>query len=72
VQGLKVQGLKKCPAVIRRAWEAGRGWELSSEAGAAAVEYGLLVALIAVVVIGVVGVLGGQLTTVFQAAIDGF
>ncbi len=35
------------------------------EKGAAAVEYGLLVALIAAVIIGIVTTLGGQLTTAF-------
>jgi pilus assembly protein Flp/PilA len=75
VPGLKfggvVKGLKKCRAVMRRASEAGRWGNLSSEAGATAVEYGLLVALIATVIIGVVGVLGDQLITVFQSVIDG-
>ena len=70
MQGLKVQGRKKWRAVRRRAWEAGREWEPSSEAGAAAVEYGLLVALIAVVIIVAVGVLGGQLIPGFQSVID--
>lgn len=45
---------------------------LSSEAGATAVEYSLLLALIATAIIGVVEVLGGQLIPGFQAAIDGF
>jgi pilus assembly protein Flp/PilA len=39
--------------------------ELSSEKGATAVEYGLLVALIAAVIIAIVATLGGQLNTTF-------
>lgn len=42
-----------------------------SEAGATAVEYSLLVALIASVIIGVVTALGLQLVPGFQAVIDG-
>lgn len=45
---------------------------LSSEAGATAVEYSLLLALIASAIVGVVAILGGQLLPGFQAAIDGF
>jgi pilus assembly protein Flp/PilA len=71
VQGLKVQGLKESGAVVRRARDAAPWGKLSSDAGAAAVEYGLLVALIAVVIIGAVGVLGGQLIPGFQSVIDG-
>lgn len=37
-----------------------------TEDGAAAVEYGLLVALIAAVIVVIVGVLGGQVTAMFQ------
>lgn len=40
--------------------------ELSSEKGATAVEYGLLVALIAAVIIAVVATLGGQVNTAFN------
>jgi pilus assembly protein Flp/PilA len=43
---------------------------LTNEAGATAVEYGLLVALIAVVIIGVVTLLGGQLRNVFQTVVN--
>lgn len=41
-----------------------------SERGAAAVEYGLLVALIAVAVIATVATLGGHLNTAFQSVVD--
>ncbi|WP_426990065.1 Flp family type IVb pilin [Pseudarthrobacter sp. Y6] len=44
---------------------------LSSEAGATAVEYSLLVAFIATVIIGSVGALGNQLIPGFQSVIDG-
>ena len=44
----------------------------SDERGAAAVEYGMLVALIAAVVIGIVFTLGGQIHDAFQAVSDGF
>lgn len=37
----------------------------TSEKGATAVEYGLLVALIAAVIIGIVATLGGQINTAF-------
>ncbi|QCB96754.1 Flp family type IVb pilin [Arthrobacter sp. PAMC25564] len=57
---------------MRRASEAGRWGNLSTEAGATAVEYALLVALIAAAIIAVVGTLGGQLITGFQSVIDGF
>ena len=40
------------------------------EAGASAVEYGLLVALIAVVIIGAVTALGGAINNQFTAAAD--
>jgi pilus assembly protein Flp/PilA len=50
---------------------AGRWGKFSSEAGATAVEYGLLVALIAAVIIGIVSTLGGQLITGFQSVVDG-
>jgi pilus assembly protein Flp/PilA len=39
--------------------------EFSSEKGATAVEYGLLVALIAAVIIAIVATLGGQLNSTF-------
>ncbi len=38
-----------------------------SEAGATAVEYGLLVALIAAVIVVIVGTLGGQINTAFTS-----
>ena len=41
------------------------------ERGAAAVEYGMLVALIAAVIIGVVFTLGGDIKTAFEAVING-
>jgi pilus assembly protein Flp/PilA len=40
------------------------------EAGASAVEYGLLVSLIAVAIIVAVGALGGKLQTTFQNTAD--
>ncbi|APX03147.1 Flp family type IVb pilin [Arthrobacter sp. QXT-31] len=52
------------------AFVAGVKDRLSSEKGATAVEYGLLVALIAAVIIGVVVVLGGQIDTAFQTVSD--
>ncbi|MDQ0031011.1 Flp family type IVb pilin [Arthrobacter bambusae] len=39
----------------------------SSEKGATAVEYGMLVALIAAVIVTVVGLLGGKINTAFTA-----
>lgn len=42
---------------------------LSSEKGATAVEYGLLVALIAAVIVAVVAVLGTQIQTAFQTIV---
>lgn len=66
-----MQGLKKCRAVRRRAPERNLRRKLACEAGATAVEYGLLVALIAAAIIGVVGILGGQLIPGFQSVIDG-
>ncbi|BCW72278.1 MULTISPECIES: Flp family type IVb pilin [Arthrobacter] len=47
------------------AFIAGAKDRLSSEKGATAVEYGLLVALIAAVIIGVVVTLGTQINTAF-------
>lgn len=44
----------------------------TDERGAAAVEYGMLVALIAAVVVGIIGVLGGQVTAAFQTVSDNF
>ncbi len=41
--------------------------KVETERGAAAVEYGLLAALIAVAIVGAVGVVGTNLTGVFQA-----
>ncbi|MFC9332663.1 Flp family type IVb pilin [Arthrobacter sp. NPDC057009] len=52
------------------AFVAGVKDRLSSEKGATAVEYGLLVALIAAVIIGTVVVLGGQIDTAFQTIVD--
>lgn len=66
-----MQGLKKCWAVGRRAPEGTLRRELSGEAGATAVEYGLLVALIAAAIVIIVGTLGGQLIPGFQSVIDG-
>ncbi len=43
---------------------------LAEEDGAAAVEYGLLVALIAAVIVAVVKVLGSQIQTAFQTVCD--
>jgi pilus assembly protein Flp/PilA len=39
----------------------------NDEAGATAIEYGLIVALIAVVIISAVQILGGKLNTAFEA-----
>jgi pilus assembly protein Flp/PilA len=39
----------------------------STERGATAVEYGLMVALIAIVIIGAVVLLGGNLSTLFNS-----
>jgi pilus assembly protein Flp/PilA len=66
-----VQGLKKCRSAGRRAPEGTLRRKLACEAGATAVEYGLLVALIAAVIVGIVGTLGGQLIPGFQSVIDG-
>lgn len=52
------------------AFVAGVKDRLSSEKGATAVEYGLLVALIAAVIIGTVVTLGGQIDTAFQTIVD--
>jgi pilus assembly protein Flp/PilA len=43
---------------------------LQDEAGASAVEYGLLVALIAVVIIGAVTALGSNLSSTFSSVAD--
>jgi pilus assembly protein Flp/PilA len=48
---------------------ADRTERLRDDAGATAVEYGLMVALIAAVIVGVVGLLGGALNTQFQAVL---
>src|SRR5579859_1151790 len=42
----------------------------TTERGAAAVEYGMLVALIAAVIVGVVGILGGKIDSAFHAVSD--
>lgn len=42
----------------------------NSEAGATAVEYGIMVALIAVVIIGAVFALGGNLSDLFDETAD--
>ncbi|GAB3567968.1 hypothetical protein GCM10027405_29190 [Arthrobacter alkaliphilus] len=47
------------------AFVAGVKDRLTSEKGATAVEYGLLVALIAAVIVVIVGTLGGQINTAF-------
>lgn len=49
-------------------WESLRA---ESERGAAAVEYGLLVALIAVVILGAVTALGGGVRNTFCSAVTG-
>ena len=51
------------------AFVAGVKDRLSSEKGATAVEYGLLVALIAAVIIGTVVTLGGQINTAFNTIV---
>jgi pilus assembly protein Flp/PilA len=66
-----MHGLKKCRSVGRRTPEGTLRRKLAGEAGATAVEYGLLVAPIAAAIIGVVGILGGQLIPGFQSVIDG-
>jgi pilus assembly protein Flp/PilA len=43
---------------------------MQEEDGAAAVEYGLLVALIAAVIVGVVTTLGTQIQAAFQTVVD--
>jgi pilus assembly protein Flp/PilA len=43
---------------------------ITSERGATAVEYGLIVALIAAIVVGIVGLLGGQVSSAFQGMCD--
>ena len=45
---------------------------ITSERGATAVEYGLIIALIAAVVVGIVGLLGGQVGSAFQGMCDKF
>lgn len=42
----------------------------STEDGATAVEYGLIVALIAAVIVAVVALLGGQISSAFQTVVD--
>lgn len=49
------------------AFVAGVKDRFSSEKGATAVEYGLLVALIAAVIVVVVGLLGGKINSAFVA-----
>lgn len=66
-----MQVLKALRAPSGWASKAGMLRDFSKEAGATAVEYGLLVALIAAVIIGIVGILGGQLIPGFQSVIDG-
>jgi pilus assembly protein Flp/PilA len=51
--------------VSMMAFVAGVKDRFSSEKGATAVEYGLLVALIAAVIVTVVATLGGQINTAF-------
>jgi pilus assembly protein Flp/PilA len=43
---------------------------LRNDAGASAVEYGLLVSLIAAGIVTLVGTLGGKLGTAFQAIVN--
>ena len=43
---------------------------LKDDAGATAIEYGLIAALISVVIIGVIATLGGNLLTTFTAVSD--
>ena len=52
------------------AFVAGVKDRFSSEKGATAVEYGIMVALIAVVIIGAVTTLGGNLDIAFQDIAD--
>ncbi len=42
----------------------------TEDRGAAAVEYGLLVALIAAIIVATVDTLGGQINTAFQTVVD--
>jgi pilus assembly protein Flp/PilA len=42
----------------------------NSERGAAAVEYGMLVALIAAVIVGIIGILGGKIDSAFHTVSD--
>ncbi|BCW11574.1 hypothetical protein NtRootA4_26370 [Arthrobacter sp. NtRootA4] len=49
------------------AFVAGVKERFTSEKGATAVEYGIMVALIAVVIITAVGILGGHLNDAFKA-----
>jgi pilus assembly protein Flp/PilA len=42
-----------------------------TERGAAAVEYGMLVALIAAIIVVIVGTLGGQVNNAFTSVSDG-
>ncbi|MDJ0456119.1 Flp family type IVb pilin [Arthrobacter sp. NQ7] len=51
--------------VSMMAFVAGVKDRFSSEKGATAVEYGLLVALIAAVIVAIVATLGGQINTAF-------
>lgn len=51
--------------VSMMAFVAGVKERFSSEKGATAVEYGLLVALIAAVIVAIVATLGGQINTAF-------
>ena len=49
------------------------GWYIrfkTSEKGATAVEYGLIVALIAAAIVAIVATLGGQIADAFQAVVD--
>ncbi|MDR6530549.1 pilus assembly protein Flp/PilA [Caulobacter rhizosphaerae] len=43
---------------------------LNDESGAAAVEYGLIIALIALATVGAFSLLGGDVKSAFQAAAD--
>jgi pilus assembly protein Flp/PilA len=47
----------------------GRAFELRREEGQAAVEYGVLVALIIAVCVVVIGILGGDVSDAFQSVV---
>lgn len=53
--------MKKLVQKVKHFW--------NDEAGATAVEYGMMVALIAAVIVGTVTTLGGQINTAFQTIV---